>query len=195
VTDQFPGSTVALAGCEAVYEEMEGWSQDVRKARKMSESPAAARRYLDRIQELTGTEILVVSVGPGRDETMRIKNPLRVRCSALFVLSTSRMRTAGKRPEKQISLNTHRHHSRYWLFTQCVRGRASKRPVFIDRKRIFLLFTCWSGFSCAGLPGHLEIGGSFVWKGMMEWKDARKERVFWHCWSVLGGYCGVHGQA
>jgi adenylosuccinate synthase len=75
VTDQFPNSAAALAGCEPVYEEMEGWSEDVGKARKMSELPAAARRYLDRVQELTETEILMVSVGPGRDETIRIKNP------------------------------------------------------------------------------------------------------------------------
>jgi adenylosuccinate synthase len=75
VTNQFPNSAARLAGCEPVYEEMEGWSEDVRKARKMSELPAAARRYLDRVQELTDTEILMVSVGPGRDETIRIKNP------------------------------------------------------------------------------------------------------------------------
>jgi adenylosuccinate synthase len=75
VTDEFPNSAVRLERCEPVYEEMEGWSEDVRKARKMSELPAAARRYLDRIQELTDTEILMVSVGPGRDETIRIKNP------------------------------------------------------------------------------------------------------------------------
>ncbi len=75
VTDEFPNFAVRLARCEAVYEEMEGWSEDVRKARKMSELPAAARRYLDRIQELTDTEILMVSVGPNRDETIRIKNP------------------------------------------------------------------------------------------------------------------------
>jgi adenylosuccinate synthase len=75
VTNQFPNSAARLARCEPVYEEMEGWSEDVRKARKMSELPAAARRYLDRVQELTDTEILMVSVGPGRDETIRIKNP------------------------------------------------------------------------------------------------------------------------
>ena len=73
--DHFPASVTELAACEPVYEELEGWSQDVRKARKMSELPAAARRYVDRIEELTETEILMVSVGPGRDETIRIKNP------------------------------------------------------------------------------------------------------------------------
>jgi len=72
---EFPTSVKALEACEPVYEEMEGWSEDVRKARKMSQLPAAARRYLDRIQELTDTEILMVSVGPGREETIRIKNP------------------------------------------------------------------------------------------------------------------------
>jgi len=74
-TDEFPTSVKRLEACEPVYEEMEGFSEDVRKARKMSQLPAAARRYLDRIQELTETEILMVSVGPGREETIRIKNP------------------------------------------------------------------------------------------------------------------------
>lgn len=75
VTDEFPATAADLANCEPVYEEMEGWSEDVGKARMMSELPAAARRYLDRVQELTNTGILMVSVGPGRDETIRIKNP------------------------------------------------------------------------------------------------------------------------
>jgi len=72
---EFPTSVKRLEACEPVYEEMEGFSEDVRKARKMSQLPAAARRYLDRIQELTETEILMVSVGPGREETIRIRNP------------------------------------------------------------------------------------------------------------------------
>jgi adenylosuccinate synthase len=71
----FPTSVKDLDACEPVYEEMEGWTEDVRRARKMSSLPPAARRYLDRIQELTETEILMVSVGPGRDETIRIRNP------------------------------------------------------------------------------------------------------------------------
>jgi adenylosuccinate synthase len=75
VIDQFPSKVAELSACECVYEEMEGWSEDVGKARKMSELPAAARRYLDRIQELTETGILMVSVGPGREETIQIKNP------------------------------------------------------------------------------------------------------------------------
>jgi adenylosuccinate synthase len=73
--EHFPASVTELAACQPVYEELEGWSQDVRKARKMSQLPAAARRYVDRIEELTDTEIIMVSVGPGRDETIRIKSP------------------------------------------------------------------------------------------------------------------------
>ncbi|MDP3937673.1 MAG: adenylosuccinate synthase [Deltaproteobacteria bacterium] len=75
IVKEFPSTPRELAACDPVYEEMEGWSEDVRKARKMSELPAAARRYLDRISELSETGILMVSVGPGREETIRIKNP------------------------------------------------------------------------------------------------------------------------
>lgn len=75
VIDEFPSTAAALAKCEPVFEEMEGWREEIGKVRKMSELPAAARRYLDRVQELTGTGILMVSVGPGREETIAIKNP------------------------------------------------------------------------------------------------------------------------
>ena len=75
VTEEFPATAADLENCEPVYEELEGWSEDVGKARMMSELPSAARRYLDRVQELTNTGILMVSVGPAREETIRIMNP------------------------------------------------------------------------------------------------------------------------
>jgi adenylosuccinate synthase len=47
-----------------------GWETDVSGVRKMADLPAGARRYLDRIAELVGKPIDVVSVGPDRAQTM-----------------------------------------------------------------------------------------------------------------------------
>ena len=44
-------------------------------ARKLSELPTNARRYVDRLEKIVGAEIILVSVGPGREETIVLRNP------------------------------------------------------------------------------------------------------------------------
>ena len=56
--------------CEPIYEQMRGWKTSTRSARKLSELPVAARKYIKRIAELTGAKLKIVSVGPTRDETI-----------------------------------------------------------------------------------------------------------------------------
>jgi adenylosuccinate synthase len=65
---EFPSQTAILDECEPVYEEAEGWAGSTRGARKLEEMPGEARKYLDRIAELVGAKIALVSVGPRRDE-------------------------------------------------------------------------------------------------------------------------------
>jgi adenylosuccinate synthase len=60
-----------------VYEELEGWGEDLGQARAFAELPAAARKYLDRLQELVGVPIGVVSVGPGREQSLSADGPSR----------------------------------------------------------------------------------------------------------------------
>jgi adenylosuccinate synthase len=55
-----------------VYETLPGWSEDLTKVRKLADLPAAARRYLDRVAELVGLKVSVVSVGPGREQTIMV---------------------------------------------------------------------------------------------------------------------------
>ncbi|HEX7227715.1 MAG TPA: adenylosuccinate synthetase, partial [Candidatus Binatia bacterium] len=43
--------------------------------RKFSELPSAAQKYVQRIEKLLDTEIILVSVGPGREQTILLKNP------------------------------------------------------------------------------------------------------------------------
>ncbi|MGL5478387.1 MAG: adenylosuccinate synthase [Clostridium sp.] len=73
VIDYFPASLEDLAKCEPVYEEFEGWDESVADARSYEELPVNARKYIERIEEFTDTRVSIVSVGPKRDQTMRVK--------------------------------------------------------------------------------------------------------------------------
>ena len=55
---------------EPVYEELEGWQDEIGGATSFVDLPAAARKYLERIQELVGVPVGVVSVGPGREQSL-----------------------------------------------------------------------------------------------------------------------------
>ena len=73
--DEFPASSKVMQGAEPVYEEMEGWRAPLDNVRKFSDLPQSAQKYVRRIEEVVGTEIILVSVGPGREQTILLKNP------------------------------------------------------------------------------------------------------------------------
>jgi len=75
--DAFPANLNHLAACKPVYETLPGWHQDIREIRRAEELPENARAYLARIETLSGVPIQMISVGPGRDETIVIENPFR----------------------------------------------------------------------------------------------------------------------
>jgi adenylosuccinate synthase len=66
----FPSHVDDLRRVEPVYETFGGWQTDVSQVRRLDDLPAAAHRYLDRVAELVGFPVAVVSVGPDRDQTM-----------------------------------------------------------------------------------------------------------------------------
>lgn len=70
VINYFPASLEDLAECKPVYEEFDGWDDSVQKAKSFEELHPNAQKYLRRIEEYTGTRISVVSVGPGREQTI-----------------------------------------------------------------------------------------------------------------------------
>ena len=72
---EFPTSLAVLAECEPVYEAMPGWKGDISGIRKFETLPTEAKDYLTRIEELTETPIHIISVGPGRNQTITLKNP------------------------------------------------------------------------------------------------------------------------
>ena len=72
VIDFPPTDSDDLARCEPVYIEMPGWLKGTEKARKFSELPPKARNYVKKISELTGAKLSIVSIGPGRAQTIRL---------------------------------------------------------------------------------------------------------------------------
>jgi adenylosuccinate synthase len=69
-TDEFPGDAFLLERCRPVYEQLTGWRTDLSAARRLADLPAAARRYVDRLQELIGLPVRIISVGPDREQTI-----------------------------------------------------------------------------------------------------------------------------
>ena len=72
---EFPASSKVMAGSQPVYEEMDGWTERLDDVREFADLPAAAQSYVRRIEAVIGTEIILVSVGPGREQTIILRNP------------------------------------------------------------------------------------------------------------------------
>ena len=74
-SDILPAGADALVDCQAIYEEMPGWSQTTLGVQRYEELPQAARNYLERIATVCGVPIDMVSTGPDRDETIVLRHP------------------------------------------------------------------------------------------------------------------------
>jgi len=70
--DHFPYDFALLEKARPVYETMPGWSTDITAVRSVGQLPAAARAYLNRLEELTGVPITFVSVGTRRDQIIEV---------------------------------------------------------------------------------------------------------------------------
>jgi len=69
----FPGNASALDRCIPIYEEIPGWDMPTAGMSVHEDLPANAKAYVDRIQELVGVGVDVISTGPHRDETIHVK--------------------------------------------------------------------------------------------------------------------------
>ena len=58
-----------------VYETYKGWKQDISKAKSLNDLPANAKAYLNKLEELVGIPIKIISVGPDREQTIILENP------------------------------------------------------------------------------------------------------------------------
>lgn len=74
-TESVPANPRVLGRCTPVYEELPGWTEEIRGARRIEELPANTRRYIARLEELSGVKMALVSVGPDREATIATADP------------------------------------------------------------------------------------------------------------------------
>ncbi len=70
---RFPSDTRLLEQCQPVYEELPGWEQPTASATAMAQLPRNARAYVQRIEELVGCPVQLISTGPSRKETILVE--------------------------------------------------------------------------------------------------------------------------
>lgn len=68
--DYVPSTLSALERCKPVFIELPGWNEEITEIRDFEKLPDNAKQYLRKIEELTNTEIAIVSVGPDRTQTI-----------------------------------------------------------------------------------------------------------------------------
>ena len=73
--DHPPATVGAWDRVEPVYEEMDGWTEDITEIRRLEDLPPAARSYVARLSELCGVPLSFVSVGASRDATIVVSDP------------------------------------------------------------------------------------------------------------------------
>ncbi|EPY08526.1 adenylosuccinate synthetase [Paenibacillus sp. E194] len=77
IIEHYPASLDMLAKCEAIYEEMPGWSEDITGCKTLAELPESTRNYVKRVSELTGIPISIFSVGRNREQTNQVRSIYR----------------------------------------------------------------------------------------------------------------------
>ncbi|GAB3473046.1 adenylosuccinate synthase [Polaromonas eurypsychrophila] len=75
ITDILPMGAEEIASCKPIYESLPGWTQSTVGVTDYDKLPAAAQRYLKRIEEVTGVPIHMISTSPDRDHTILLRDP------------------------------------------------------------------------------------------------------------------------
>ena len=70
IIDYFTSSTTKLYNYEPIYEELEGWTEDITKVRSYDELPQNAKKYIEFIENYLGINVYLVSVGPERSQNI-----------------------------------------------------------------------------------------------------------------------------
>jgi adenylosuccinate synthase len=81
----FPSDVTQLAACEPVYETMPGWSKPTKGLRRFADLPDAARRYVARLEEVSGVPAAIISTGSERDDTIVREDILKLRIAQLTI--------------------------------------------------------------------------------------------------------------
>jgi len=73
--DHLPAAADAQKRCKPIYETMEGWSESTQGARSWVNLPAAAIKYVRRVEELIDAPVAILSTSPERDDTILVRDP------------------------------------------------------------------------------------------------------------------------
>jgi len=74
----FPSDTLQLARCEPVYETMPGWTGKTAGVRRFEDLPDGARRYVAKLEQVSGVRAAVISTGSERDDTILRDDVMRI---------------------------------------------------------------------------------------------------------------------
>jgi adenylosuccinate synthase len=72
--EELPASQSEFHHAKPVYEYLPGWSEDISSARSLSDLPKNAREYVKFLEEISGAPISAIGVGPGREETIVVRD-------------------------------------------------------------------------------------------------------------------------
>jgi adenylosuccinate synthase len=75
IIKKFTNSPKILSECEPVYEELDGFDEDISEIKEFDKLPKNAKLYIKRVEELLEVETVMVSVGSKRSQTIMVKNP------------------------------------------------------------------------------------------------------------------------
>jgi adenylosuccinate synthase len=73
--DEMPPTQTEFHHAKPIYEYFDGWDDDIRGVRSFDDLPAAARSYVEALEELSGTPVSAIGVGQARDATI-VRRPL-----------------------------------------------------------------------------------------------------------------------
>jgi adenylosuccinate synthase len=74
---EFPSDLSQLAGSTPVYESMPGWKTPTKGVRRYEDLPDAARKYIARLEDVSGVRMAIVSTGSERDDTILRRDVLK----------------------------------------------------------------------------------------------------------------------
>jgi adenylosuccinate synthase len=72
--DDLPMTQTDFHHARPIYEHLDGWSEDISSAKTLDDLPPAARRYVERIEEMSGVRVSAVGVGPARNQTIEVRS-------------------------------------------------------------------------------------------------------------------------
>ena len=72
--EELPASQSDFHHAKPIYEYLPGWTEDISGARKMSDLPKNAQDYVAFLEKISGAPMSAIGVGPGRDQTIVVKD-------------------------------------------------------------------------------------------------------------------------